>query len=313
MKEDRQGIILVVIAMTIFTFQDVLIKLLSDKVSLFQILFFRSLIGIIIIVAYLKVTRQTIKFGSAYPFLSICRGLLFFSGYSFFYFAQSKVPLANATVIFLISPFFITILSIFVFKSQVGLFRWVTMAVGFMGVILISQPKAGDFNLYYLLPVFSALTYSISMMIAKKTADKDTVYQQIIFMYLITVLLCAALGLTIGSGSFDTPEYAAIQFMTRAWRFDDQMMLYGFIGIAIIGTLGFLLLTTAYRMGDPVVIAPFEYSGLVSAIILGYLLWQDVPSYAEAAGMILIVGSGIYLFYRENVRGQQTAAESPLR
>ena len=313
MQENSKGILLIVIAMTIFSVQDVFIKLLSDDISLFQILFFRSTIGALLIILYLKKSGRVIKLGSAYPFLSTCRGLLFFSGYSVFYFAQSKVPIANATVLFLVSPFFITIMSIFVFGSRIGFSRFVTMIIGFLGVILIAQPQVGQFNLYYLLPVFAALTYSISMMIAKKTADKDTVFQQIIFMYMVTALLSGVLGLSIGDGRFDIPEISQIQFMTRAWNFTSLSIIMMLTVIAIIGTLAFLLLTSAYRIADPATITPFEYSGLISSILFGYVFWGDIPLVNETAGMALIVGSGIYLFYRENLKNQHAATDSPLR
>jgi len=313
MQENRRGVILVIVAMTIFSVQDVIIKFLSDDISLFQVLFCRSGIGVLVIAAYLKLSGQRVQFGSAYPLLSILRGLLFFLGYSAFYFGQSKVPIANATVLFLISPFFITILSIFAFGSLVGYSRWITMMIGFSGVILIARPELGAFNPFYLYPIASAVMYSVSMIIAKITSSRDTVYQQIIFMYLVTALLSGVMGLAIGDGSFDTAEFAAIQFMTRAWNFDGLYINTGIVAISLIGTLAYLLLTQAYRISDPARITPFEYSGLLASIVCGYLFWSDVPSAAEAIGMALIVGSGMFLYYREHLRGQSVAAETPLR
>jgi drug/metabolite transporter (DMT)-like permease len=313
MHDSRRGVFLVVIAMTIFSVQDVFIKLLSDDISLFQVLFCRSSIGVLLIAGYLRFTGQRLQLGTAYPLLSIIRGLLFFLGYSAFYFGQSKVPIANATVLFLVSPFFITILSIFAFGSLVGYSRWITMIIGFSGVILIARPELGAFNLFYLFPLASALMYSISMVIAKITAEKDTVYQQIIFMYLITAMLSGALGLLIGDGSFDSAELESIQFMTRAWSFDGLYIVITIIAISFIGTIAYLMLTSAYRISDPAKITPFEYSGLLAAIVCGYLVWDNVPSQTEAIGMTLIVGSGMFLYYREHLRGQAVAAETPLR
>ncbi len=313
MINNRRGTLFVISAMTIFSVQDVLIKLLSEDISLFQILFFRSTVGSVLIISYLKLSGQAVKLGTAYPFLSTCRGLLFFFGYSSFYFAQSKIPIANATVLFLVSPFFITIMSIIIFKSEVSYARWFTMVVGFSGVIFISQPEFGQLNFFYLLPVAVALVYSTSMMIAKVTAEKDTVFQQTIFMFAITGVLSGLLGLWFGDGRFDTPELAGIQFMVHAWSFDGVFINLSLITIATAGTFAFLLLTSAYRIADPATITPFEYSGLLFAIIWGYLFWSDVPSVKEATGMVLIVGAGIFLFYRENLKGQKTAANSPLR
>ena len=151
-QQNNRGIVLVISAMTIFSVQDVIIKLLSDDVSLFQILFYRSLLGILLILSFQKFMGQPIRLWTAYPGLSLYRGVAFFFGYGTFYFAQSKIPIANATVIFMVSPFLITIMSIVVFGSSVGLRRWIAMLIGFSGVIFIARPETGEFNWVYLLP-----------------------------------------------------------------------------------------------------------------------------------------------------------------
>lgn len=313
MTKNSQGIVLVIASMTTFAMQDVLIKLLSVDVSMFQILFMRSIIGIVLICIYLKVAGQAVIIGTAYPLLSTIRGLLFFFGYSAYYFAQSKVPIANATVLFLVSPFFITIMSIFVFKSSVGVYRWATMAVGFSGVMFVSQPQLGQFNYFYILPVLTAFTYSISMMIVKLTAEKDTIYQQVILMYMITAILSGVIGLTIGNGRFDTVEFNGYEFLTQAWKFDSFYLVSSVLVVGVIGTIAFLLLNNAYRISDPATITPFEYTGLLATMLGGFLFWGDIPLVHEAFGMVLIVGAGIFLFYREHLRGHKTAVDQPLR
>jgi len=104
LEKNRKGIFLVISAMTILSVQDVLIKLVSDELSLFQIQFFRSMIGIALIIAYQKIIHEPIRLTTAYPLLTACRGLMFFFGYSAFYFAQSKMPIATMAVLFLVSP-----------------------------------------------------------------------------------------------------------------------------------------------------------------------------------------------------------------
>ncbi|MFT6372407.1 MAG: drug/metabolite transporter (DMT)-like permease [Gammaproteobacteria bacterium] len=313
MKDDKKGIILVVISMTIFAVQDILIKFLSADISIFQILFCRSIIGVTLICVYLKLSHKPIKFGTAYPLLSTCRGLLFFFGYSTFYFAQSKVPIANATVLFLVSPFFITILSIIVFGSLVGVSRWITMIIGFSGVIIIAQPESGDFNFFYILPLITALTYAVSMVIAKFTAKEDDLFQQIIYMYLITAMVSGLIGLGIGDGRLNTAEFSEYQFITQGWHFDQISLLVSIFAVGIVGTIAFLLLTSAYRIADPATISPFEYTGLISTLLGGFIFWGDIPTLNEAFGMVLIVGSGILLFYRENLKKQSVASVAPLR
>ena len=298
--------------MTILAIQDVLIKLVSDELSLFQIQFFRSTIGIAVIIGYQAIIHEPIRLSTAYPLLTVCRGLMFFFGYSAFYFAQSKMPIATMTVLFLVSPFFITVTSIYFFKSQVGYRRWISILIGFVGVVLICQPETGQFNFYYLIPIIVALSYAFSIIIVKKTADRDTLYQQMILTYLIMGLLSGITGLLFGDGRFDTAENSEVVFIFRSWHFVDIESTFKLFTISVLGSVGLLVLMGAYRVADPAVISPYEYSLLIWMILLGYLVWGDVPSFNIAIGMVLIVGAGIYIFYRERIKSESIASEATI-
>ena len=307
---NRKGIFFVIGAMTILAIQDVLIKLVSDELSLFQIQFFRSTIGIAVIIGYQAIIHEPIRLTTAYPLLTVCRGLMFFFGYSAFYFSQSKMPIATMTVLFLVSPFFITLTSIYFFKSQVGYRRWISMLIGFVGVVLICQPETGQFNFYYLIPIIVALSYAFSIIIVKKTADRDTVYQQTILAYLIMGLLSGITGLLFGDGRFDTAENSEVAFIVRSWQFVDIESTFKLFTISVLGSVGLLVLMGAYRVADPAVISPYEYSLLIWMILLGYLVWGDVPSFNIAIGMVLIVGAGIYIFYRERIKSESVDTDA---
>ena len=296
--------------MTILAIQDVLIKLVSDELSLFQIQFFRSTIGIAVIIGYQAIIHEPIRLTTAYPLLTVCRGLMFFFGYSAFYFAQSKMPIATMTVLFLVSPFFITLTSIYFFKSQVGYRRWIAILIGFAGVVLICQPETGQFNFYYLIPIVVALSYAFSIIIVKKTADRDTLYQQMILTYLIMGLLSGITGLLFGDGRFDTAENSEVAFIVRSWQFVDTESTFKLFTISVLGSVGLLVLMGAYRVADPAVISPYEYSLLIWMVLLGYLVWGDVPSFNIAIGMVLIVGAGIYIFYRERIKSESVDSDT---
>jgi len=296
--------------MTILAIQDVLIKLVSDELSLFQIQFFRSTIGIAVIIGYQAIIHEPIRLTTAYPLLTVCRGLMFFFGYSAFYFAQSKMPIATMTVLFLVSPFFITLTSIYFFKSQVGYRRWISILIGFVGVVLICQPETGQYNFYYLIPIIVALSYAFSIIIVKKTADRDTLYQQMILTYLIMGLLSGITGLLFGDGRFDTAENSEVAFIVRSWQFVDTESTFKLFTISVLGSVGLLVLMGAYRVADPAVISPYEYSLLIWMVLLGYLVWGDVPSFNIAIGMVLIVGAGIYMFYRERIKSESVDSDT---
>ena len=313
LEKNRTAVFLIIIGMTIFSIHDSFIKVLSTDISLIQIQFVRSSIAVLTILIYLKLTKQPFVCQTGYPFLTLVRGLLSFFGYSAFYLAQSKMPIANISVLFLTSPFFITIISIYFFDSRVGWRRWLAMVIGFCGVILICNPEGGQLNLYYVIPVLVAVAYALSVILAKKTADKDTLYQTIMFQHLIAGSIAAVLGLTFGDGRFDNEKYSEIEFVVRAWSLGDSSIMLSLIGLSIVGVGGFGFLLQAYRIADPAVVSPYEYTFLIWMILWGYLIWGDIPSVIEATGMLLIVGAGVYMFYREQIRNRELAIDTTLR
>ena len=132
-------------------------------------------------------------------------------------------------------------------------------------------------------------------------------------MYLVTTVLSGLMGLFFGDGSLASLGISGIEFLSRPWQFDSSALNLYLVLVTGIGTTGFLLLHGAYRIADPAVISPYEYSGLATVLILSFVIFRDVPSVFETVGMVLIVGAGIYTFYRERIQGQAAATEATLR
>ena len=172
MKSNKTGIYYLVIGMCVFTFQDIIIKLLSDKVNLFQILFIRSIMTIVFVLLYLTITKQTKLLSIFTPIMSTIRSLIFFIGFTMFYYSQTQMPVANALTLFYVSPFFITILSMFLLGEKIDLVRWVIIILGFSVVYFIANPNFEEFNYINLLPVLCALFYGIFMVFTKKVLMK---------------------------------------------------------------------------------------------------------------------------------------------
>ena len=133
LSNSQKGILLIIIGMSIFSVQDVLVKYLSESTSVFQIFFFRSIIGLLITSLYLSLTKQKIIFKSQYPLLTLIRVVLFFSAFLAFYVSLSNLSLAVANTLFFTSPFFITIFSMIFLKERIGIRRWIAIIIGFLG------------------------------------------------------------------------------------------------------------------------------------------------------------------------------------
>ena len=119
MSNDRLGILLILVGMSFFSFQDLLIKFIILKASLIQILVFRAFLGSFILINFLYFTKKPIKLGSAYPLIAISRGILFFVGFTLFYISLTKIPLAEANSLFFINPVFMTIFSVLILKNSI--------------------------------------------------------------------------------------------------------------------------------------------------------------------------------------------------
>ena len=313
MSDDRRGIYLILLGMLFFSIQDVLVRQLSDYASLTQIMFMRGIFGGLILLFFLKLTKRSISFSSSYPLLAISRVILFFTGFLCFYFALGKMELAEATSLFFITPLFITILSKFIFKSQIGVYRISAIIVGFVGVLFIVKPNSDGFNKIALLPIFTAFTYSVSMMIAKYTREKDSIFQQMLHLYFGGAVLAFVAWLIIPLIEFEPSQAKNLEFLIRDWSIYNSSVLLMLLAVAVIGSAGMLLLTSAYRVGSPPVIAPFEYIMLIFAIGNGFFFFSEIPDIYSILGMLLITSSGLFIFIREGAKKESVALKTSLR
>ena len=299
MNNDLKGILLVIIGMFFFIIQDTLIKLTVEDLSLLQILVFRAFVGIIIIIIYLRYKKQPIVFKSAYPYIAIFRGLFFFIGFLLFFISIGKVSLAEATSLFFVSPFFITIFSYFILKNKIGFNRLFSIFIGFIGVLLIVKPNFNNINIYMIFPIFTSITYSISMVLAKKTSGEDSLFQQTFHIYF---------GALIGGSVFSSLiYYSEINFvildnLNNAWIINDLKTILIILTMSILGSLGIISLIAAYRIGNPSKCSMFEYCHLLLSIIVGMLIFKEILDFYSILGIILIVASGIYIIFRENIK-----------
>jgi len=217
-----------------------------------------------------------------------------------FYYAQSQMPVANALTLFYVSPFFITILSMFVLGEKIDLGHWVIIIFGFSGVYFITNPEFQEFNYINFLPVLCAICYGVFMVLTKKYSTTESSFAQLFYLSLGSLLASGILGLIVGDGKFFSNKNVSMNYMLREWNFTNTADIVLIVISALCGCIGSFLLLSAYRIGNPSKITPFEYSGLIPTMLLGYLIWDDIPSKNTWIGILIIIGCGLYLFYRDN-------------
>ena len=312
-NNNPKGIVYILIAMMVFSVQDGIMKHIYNFVSLYEIYLIRTVISFVLILIFLIITKQPIVFRTQYLVLTITRVILFFFGFSSFYVSLTVLPLGTATALFFVTPFLITIFAHFFLKEEIGLRRWSAVVVGFIGVYITLNPDFSNFNYLSLLPILCAFCYSLSMIIIKKTSDKDSVYTQTFTFYIGAIILSIIFYFIIGDGQYNTSNHPASQFIFREWfvDFNNNILLMAATGVT--ATLAFLFLFTAYSIASPAVVSPFEYSILFWSPLVGWLYFNEIPSLNTVIGILIIISSGIYIFMREKAQNQYIATEKPLR
>ena len=312
-NNNPKGIIFILISMMVFSVQDGIMKHIYNFVSLYEIYLIRTVVSFVLILLFLIITKKPIVFKSQYPLLTFTRVILFFFGFSSFYVSLTVLPLGTATALFFVTPFLITIFAHFFLKEEIGLRRWSAVVVGFIGVYVTLNPDFSNFNYLSLLPILCALCYSLSMIIIKKTSDKDSVYTQTFTFYIGAIIISIIFYFIIGDGQYNNSDHPASQFIFREWFVDFNSNILLMTATGVTATLAFLFLFTAYSIASPAVVSPFEYSILFWSPLVGWLYFDEIPSLNTVIGILIIVSSGIYIFMREKAQNQYIATEKPLR
>ena len=312
-NNNPKGILFILTGMALFSIQDSLIKYIFEDAALYELYFGRTLTALILLALYLKITSQKLVMKTYYPLLTTVRVICFFFGFSFFYISLTYMSLAMANALFFSSPFFISILAILFLGEKVGIRRWLAIIVGFLGVYIVLNPNFENFDYTKLAPVACALFYAISMTITKITSEKDSVFSQMFHLYIGAIGISIIFFIFTGKGQFNTFSNPTLQFILREW-FTNPTFSWPFIIImGLVASLSFYFVFSAYSIASPSVVSLFEYSLIIWAIIIGYLLFNDIPTVRTFIGVALIIGAGVYIYIREKARDQMIASDTPNR
>lgn len=298
-RPNAAGVPYLIAGLAVFSVQDLILKLLSGSYPLYEAMILRSLTAapLLLLLAHLNGGLGTLWTPRWRKML--LRGFLLFGSYAAFYLAIASLPLATTIALFFTAPLFITILSVPLLGEHVGPRRWFAVIVGFAGVLFMVRPGSDVFDWAAVLALVAGLTYALSMVTARRMGATETA-PALAFWGNVAFLACAlALAVVFASGQHAGESHPSLGFLTRGWvtptpRDFGLMVLCGFIAAA-----GLTLLTQAYRLSPSSVVAPFEYSAMIWGVLWGWLFWQQLPDAEGWAGIVIIVGAGLYVLYRE--------------
>ena len=270
-----------------FSIMDLIVKW-SDSYPLGQVLFFRGFFGLEFY--FFIIPRERLK-----NFYYTKRAGLHFLRCSFglialisIFIALRNLPLATVVSISFAAPIFTTIFSIFFLSEKVGLYRWLAVIVGFIGIIIIIEPGFSSLNIYFIYPIIFCLGLSYVAIAIRQLSTTEPIW-----------LIALNFSVAITIVSFFTIPFG--------WIMPDikDLILLSFIGI--FGGVANLWLSQSYKFSEVSLVTPLRYLALVFAIIFGYFIWDEMPSIKTLAGALLVIISSIIIFRREVILKKQVS------
>lgn len=289
-RENLRGILAMTTANLTFLLNDTQVKLAGDILPLGEIIFFRGLFASFLIGALIvyfdqhrslrSVIHRTVAWRT---FGEIAATLLFLT-------ALLHMPIADITAVLQVVPLMTTAAGAIFLAEVVGWRRWTAIAVGFVGVLIVLRPGGEGFNVFGFLAL-AAMIFVTLREIATRVMPAGT-----------PTLLVA--GLT----SVALTIVGALMCLYETWVVPDLTALSLLFGSAVFIAVAYFCAILAMRHGDVAVVAPFRYSVIIWAIIVGYLVWGDIPDAMTLIGTTIIIVTGIYTFYRERRLARQSAS-----
>ncbi len=275
------------ISVCTFSVMDLIVKW-SENYPVGEVLFFRGFCGLIPLFFLIPKERYFNFYKTNRPFLHFKRCAAGLFAIVAIFIALRELPLATVVSITFASPIFTTILSIFLISEKVGLYRWLAVLVGFIGIIVISEPGFTSMNLYYFYPIIFCLGLSYVAIAIKQLSSSEPVWL-ISFYFSISIMIL----------SFFT--------IPQGWIMPTLKDLFLLSLLGILGGLANLWLTQSYKFSEVSLVTPLKYLALVFAIIFGYLIWGEVPTLRTLVGSLLVIISSVIIFRREIYHKKQVS------
>jgi drug/metabolite transporter (DMT)-like permease len=282
------GIIFANLSVLTFTLMDAIIKDVSRVFPTGEIIFFRNLFAFLPLLLYVWLRGERLNLRTRNVWGHVMRGGFGVTSMFFLFYSYQVLPLSDAIALGLSGPIFVTVLSVPILGEHVGWRRWSAVIVGFIGVVIMTRPGPGVFDVDAIWPLLGAVFYAFAMISIRRLGSSEP--SSTIVFYFSAFSVLASL-VTIPFGRFD-PRFAWV--MPQGFWSCVELFAIGLLG----GTAQ-ILLTNAYQRARASVVSPFDYTALVYGFILAWVFFQEVPDGFLIVGGLIVVASGVYIIQRE--------------
>jgi drug/metabolite transporter (DMT)-like permease len=295
------GVGSLVLAILIFSLQDIAVKWMGGSYPILEIVIFRTLVAIPATLFFFRMEGgQGLPTTQRYK-LEFLRGAIYFISYTTYLMGLAALPLAEIAAIKFSTPLMLTLFSVILLGEKVKFGHWIALIVGFLGVLIIIRPGSASFNLGSVFILLTVLTYVFAALITRRLQTTDSsatmsYYGSLVYM-LIAVIL-APIVIAIGPIPNANPS---IVFLFRAWSMPTLVDLLIMFGLGLVWAGGMFFTARAYSLTQASVVAPFEYASLPISTMWGFLLWHQFPPLATWIGALVTLVSSLYTLYGDKL------------
>ena len=278
-----RGILLMFIALGVFTLMDTIGKYLSHWYPVPGIVWARYAINVLMLLAFLAWRGELRYVRTARPAIQVARGLLLGMATLLYFTALSRMPLAEASAIAFVLPLFVAVLAVPMLGERLHAPRLIAILVGLVGALVIVRPGSAAFTVYALLPLGMALLNALYQILTRKVAGVEPALTSLFYGSLVGAVVFAP----VLPFAWQTPQ--------DPWHWALLLLL------GLLATVGHFILIRAFEYAPATLLAPFVYTQLLWTLLVGYLVFGDFPDGQSLVGMAIIVGAGLYLVARQRL------------
>ena len=279
LSKNQLGFLYMFLSVCAFSLMDLIIKWTADY-PLGQVVFFRGFFGIVFYFFVIPKNRINNFYQTKRVFLHFLRCFVGLIAMVAIFIALRNLPLATVVSISFAAPIFTTIFSIFFLSERVGIYRWLAVVIGFVGILIITEPGFESLNIYYIFPIIFCIGLSYVAIAIRQLSSTEPVW---------LISLNFSIAITI----------AGLCTLPYGWKIPSFFDFFVLSLVGLFGGVANLWLSQSYKFSEVSLVTPLKYLGLVFAIFFGYLIWGEVPSLKSLIGGLLVILSSIIIFRRE--------------
>ena len=276
------GIAMTLLGVFVFSFSNALAKKLMATYPFGETVWVRSAVALALLAPFISRAdiRRMVRGGQ--PWLHILRCGFSAIEVCCYYWAVTGMPLADTSTIYLAAPIYTTAIAAIFLREQVGWRRWAAVLAGFIGVLIALHPTGSRIGAHALVALAGSLLYSISLIAVRRLRDTPN-----------------ALLVATQVGTLNIVSLATIPF---GWLAPSPLEAAGLIAVGVISTGGYLFVNRGLQLAPASTVAPFTYGSILYAMLLGYAIFGEIPTFSTATGAAIIVAAGLFILFREKTK-----------